>query len=111
MKTLSALITVALASTVALSLDFSSMAQEALKAATQTTQAVSTTTTTPKSSITNLSDKTVTSGLKEALKIGVDFGVKALSQKDGYLSNANVKIPLPGKLAKAETLIKKAWWR
>ena len=61
--------------------------------------------TTPISS--TLSDTTVTKGLKEALKLGVDYGVKELSKKDGYLNNKSVKIPLPDNLAKAETLIRK----
>lgn len=57
---------------------------------------------------TGLSDSTVTSGLKEALKVGVDYSIKELGKKDGYLNNSSVKIPLPENLAKAETLIRKA---
>jgi hypothetical protein len=59
--------------------------------------------TTPKSSA-NLSSDTITSGLKEALKSGVNYGVTELSKKGGYLNNSNVKIPLPENLAKAESL-------
>ena len=108
MKTLSIVTSIALASTVAFSFDFSGMANDALKAATQTDKpATSAPATTTKTSTSNLSNATVTSGLKEALKVGVDFGVKALSKKDGYFNNNDVKIPLPDKLAKAETLIRK----
>lgn len=59
--------------------------------------------TTAKSSA-NLSSDTITSGLKEALKSGVNYGVTELSKKGGYLNNSNVKIPLPENLAKAESL-------
>lgn len=55
-----------------------------------------------------LNNSTVTSGLKEALNIGVDFAVKELGKDSGYLNNSLVKIPLPENLAKAETLIRKA---
>ena len=107
MKTFSIATSIALVSTVAFSFDFSSMANDALNAATQTSKPTPTKPTTTKTSISSLSNATVTSGLKEALKVGVDFGVKSLSKKDGYLSNANVKIPLPDKLAKVESMIRK----
>jgi hypothetical protein len=107
MKTLSILTTVAFVSTVAFSFDFSGLANDVLKANTTTDKPTTATTATTKTSTSSLSDATVTSGLKEALKVGVDFGVKALSQKNGYLDNADVTIPLPDKLAKAETLIRK----
>lgn len=92
MKTLSIIAAIALSSNMALSFDFSSLANEVVNATAKTS---------------TLSDSTVTSGLKEALKAGVDFGVKELGKKDGYLSNANVKIPLPDKLAKTESMIRK----
>lgn len=56
----------------------------------------------------NLSDSTVSSGLKEALKVGVNYAVSTLGANNGYLNNSLVKIPLPGNLAKAESLIRKA---
>lgn len=99
MKIFSVLTSLTLASSIAFSFDISGFASDALKTATQTS--------TPTKTSSNLSDSTVSSGLKEALKVGVNFGVKALSQKDGYLNNADVKIPLPDKLAKAETLLRK----
>jgi len=56
----------------------------------------------------NLSDSTVTSGLKEALKVGVNYAVKELGSSNGYLNNSLVKIPLPDNLAKVETLLRSA---
>lgn len=57
---------------------------------------------------TNLSNSTVSSGLKEALKVGVNYAVKELGNSNGYLNNSLVKIPLPGNLAKVETLLRSA---
>lgn len=56
----------------------------------------------------NISDSTVSSGLKEALKTGVNFAVTQLGANNGYLNNSAVKIPLPDNLAKAETLLRSA---
>lgn len=105
MKSLSIIASAVLISTVAFSFDFSSMASDALNTVKTATTTVPTT---PKSSTSSLSDTTVTKGLKEALRIGIDYGVKELSKEGGYLNNPQVKIPLPDKLAKAETLIRKA---
>ncbi len=99
MKVFSVLTSLTLASSMAFSFDLSGFASDALQTATQPSPSTKTT--------SNLSDSTVSNGLKEALKIGVDFGVKTLSKKDGYLNNADVKIPLPDKLAQAESLIRK----
>ncbi|MAD41268.1 MAG: hypothetical protein CL623_02615 [Arcobacter sp.] len=57
---------------------------------------------------TSLTDSTVTSGLKEALKVGVNYAVKELGTSNGYLNNSLVKIPLPDNLAKVETLLRNA---
>ena len=54
-----------------------------------------------------LDNSTISSGLKEALKVGVDYAVKNLGEKDGYLKNLNVKIPLPENLQKTEATIRK----
>jgi len=112
MKTLSIVTSVALLSSLSFSFDFGALANDALKVATQpdasTSKNTSTATTSSSNTLSSLSNSTVTSGLKEALKMGVDFGVKELSKKDGYLNNAGVKIPLPDKLANAEKLIRKA---
>jgi len=56
----------------------------------------------------NLSNSTITSGLKEALRAGIDYGIKELGKDGGYINNPSVKIPLPENLKKAETLIRKA---
>ena len=56
----------------------------------------------------SLSTSTVTNGLKEALKTGVDYAVKNLGATNGYLDNNLVKIPLPENLAKVESIIRKA---
>lgn len=56
----------------------------------------------------NLSNSTISSGLKAALEIGVDYAVKSLGAKNGYFNNSLVKIPLPENLQKIESLIRKA---
>lgn len=56
----------------------------------------------------NLSNSTVSSGLKEALKVGVNYAVKELGSNNGYVNNSLVKIPLPDNLAKVETLLRSA---
>ncbi len=106
MKLFSILASTLLLCTTVFSFDFSSMANDALN--TVKTATTTTSSTTSKPSSTSLSDTTVTKGLKEALRIGVDYGVKELSKEGGYLNNPQVRIPLPDNLAKAETLIRKA---
>lgn len=44
-------------------------------------------------------------GAKEALVQGAEAAIAALAQPDGYLGNANVKIPLPPSLAKADQVL------
>ncbi|MCB1954156.1 MAG: DUF4197 domain-containing protein [Rhodocyclaceae bacterium] len=44
-------------------------------------------------------------GLKEALTQGAGKAVELLGQKNGYLANPKVKIPLPDALAKSESLL------
>lgn len=56
----------------------------------------------------SLSQDTVSKGLKEALKVGVNYATKTLGAQNGYLNNTDVKIPLPENLQKAETLIRSA---
>lgn len=55
-----------------------------------------------------LDNSTVSSGLKEALKIGVNYAVSTLGANNGYLNTPQAKIPLPNNLSSAETLIRKA---
>lgn len=49
----------------------------------------------------------VVSGLKEALSIGTENAVKTVSQKDGYLANQAIRIPIPDKLRKATDILEK----
>ncbi len=63
--------------------------------------------TTSTSTKIGVDNSTVTSGLKEALKVGVDYAVKNLGANNGYLNNSLVKIPLPENLQKAEGIIRK----
>ncbi len=73
---------------------------------TQQSSTTKPTTSTASSSTSNLGDTTVSNGLKEALKTGVNYAVTQLGSTNGYLNNTAVKIPLPDNLAKAETLIR-----
>ena len=51
--------------------------------------------------------KTTVSGLKEALSIGTENAVKAVSKTDGYFGNQMVKILLPDKLQKVADVVAK----
>lgn len=53
-----------------------------------------------------LSTSDISSGLKEALFKGVKFAVDNLGRENGFLGNARVKIPLPGKIAKMEKTLR-----
>lgn len=55
-----------------------------------------------------LGDSTVTKAVKEALTVGVDYAVTNLGAENGYLNNELVKIALPEKLQKVESLVRKA---
>lgn len=50
----------------------------------------------------NLSTSEITSGLKAALDKAAKTAVSSLGVKDGYLGNADVKIPLPSAMSKVE---------
>jgi hypothetical protein len=108
MKSISIIATLALSSSLAFGLDFGGILQQKLSEVVQTKKQElapsSSTASTAKAS--SLSNDTVTSGLKEALKNGVKYGVAELGKDGGYLNNPNVKIPLPENLAKTETLIR-----
>lgn len=58
------------------------------------------------SDLSSLTDKEVGKGLKEALVQGVGKAVGQLSVVDGFLGNAEVKIPLPPVLEKAEKVMR-----
>lgn len=66
-----------------------------LKSALTTTNNAATT-------ISSLSPDQVAGGLKEALSKGVSNAVASLGRKDGFLSNLDVKIPMPEKLQTVE---------
>ncbi len=53
-----------------------------------------------------LSTADISGGLKEALFKGVKFAVDNLGRENGFLGNARVKIPLPGKIAKVEKTLR-----
>jgi hypothetical protein len=48
----------------------------------------------------------VASGLKEALKIGVESAVNLAGRKDGYFGNPKIKIPMPDELRRVETAMR-----
>ena len=49
-----------------------------------------------------ISVKDASAGIKEALNKGAEYAVDSLGKENGFLGNAQVKIPLPESLAKAE---------
>jgi len=89
---------VAFISTTLFSFDFGSFAKEALANVSKSTNS--------SSKESSLSSDTITAGLKEALNVGAKYAVKELGKKDGYLNNADVKIPLPKNIKKAEDIIR-----
>jgi hypothetical protein len=59
-------------------------------------------------SLSDISNKDASSGLKEALAQGATQAIGSLGKADGFLGNPQVKIPLPGGLAKAESVLRMA---
>jgi hypothetical protein len=55
----------------------------------------------------SLRQETIVAGLKEALQIGSKNAVTATGQPDGYFGNAAIKILMPEKMKKAETILRK----
>lgn len=53
-----------------------------------------------------LSNEDMIGGLKQALEKGVGYAVDGLGKTDGFLDNDKVKIPMPDKLAKLESLLR-----
>ncbi|REC62194.1 DUF4197 domain-containing protein [Chryseobacterium pennae] len=77
--------------------------------ATATTTATTTTPTSTKTTPLNVGSLTstqISSGLKEALSIGVTDGVKKLALTDGFLKNEAVKILMPEKLRKVDATLR-----
>jgi len=56
-------------------------------------------------------DKTLISGLKEALSIGTENAVKNVSQVDGYFTNQIIKILMPEKIQKVADILKKVGYQ
>ena len=56
-------------------------------------------------SLSDLSNKDATSGVKAALAKGADVAVSKLGVENGFLNNEEVKITLPGPLEKAMPLL------
>jgi len=54
-----------------------------------------------------LSNDEVVAGLKQALEQGADYAVDYLGKEDGFLSNPQVKIPMPEKLEIVEKTLRK----
>ena len=59
-------------------------------------------------SLSDISNKDASSGLKEALTQGATQAIGSLGKADGFLGNPQMKIPLPGGLAKAESMLRMA---
>jgi hypothetical protein len=54
----------------------------------------------------SLSDADACAGLKKALDQGINLAVEKLGVTDGFLKNPQVRIDLPPKLAKAESMMR-----
>jgi hypothetical protein len=57
------------------------------------------------SAVSALSQDQVATALKEALGNGLQLAVSTLGHNDGFLTNLEVKIPLPQKLQSAEKML------
>jgi hypothetical protein len=55
-----------------------------------------------------LTDSKIIDGLKEALQIGTGNAVGTVSKVGGYYDNVKIKIPMPGQIQKAESLLRAA---
>lgn len=77
-----------------------------VKTNTPTTSTTTPSTNHSSANIGNLTSTQISSGLKEALSIGVTEGVKKLGVTDGFLKNEAVKILMPEKLRKIDTTLR-----
>lgn len=59
------------------------------------------------SSSATLEDTKAASGIREALRVGVDKAIELTSKKDGYFSNERIKILMPERLRMTEGLLRK----
>jgi len=55
----------------------------------------------------SLDNKTVISGLKQALEKASQYAVNSLGQENGFLNNKDVRIPMPDSLGKVEKTLRK----
>jgi hypothetical protein len=74
----------------------------------QLKSALATTNSAASSAVSALSSDQVAGGLKQALGMGVSNAVASLGRNDGFLTNLDVKIPLPEKLQKVESALRLA---
>lgn len=54
----------------------------------------------------NVTQSEITSGLKEALQVGITKGADIVSKPDGFFKNTQIKIPLPSEAAKVEKTLR-----
>lgn len=73
---------------------------------TATTTPIKTNTSSSNANLGNLTSTQISSGLKEALNIGVTDGIKKLAVTDGFFRNEAVKILMPEKLRKIDTTLR-----
>jgi len=59
-----------------------------------------------KSTLTTLAQDQVAAGLQEALGKGLQHAIAQLGREGGFLTNVNVRIPIPEKLQKVETALR-----
>lgn len=81
---------------------------DGLKSALTSTNSTGTNSLLSSAATGNLSQEQVVAGLKEALGKGVERAVTSLGQTNGFLTNMNVRIPMPAKLQKVETVLRAA---
>jgi len=67
-----------------------------------------TTTNNAAAAVSSLSQDQIAGGLKEALSKGVSNAIVSLGHNGGFLTNLNVKIPMPEKLQKVESALRLA---
>ena len=79
-----------------------------LKSTFTTTNSSTTNSLLPSATTAALSPEQVAGGLKEALGKGVESAVATLGCNNGFLTNLNVKIPMPEKLQKVESVLRAA---
>lgn len=84
------------------------LSQPKAQTPTTSTNTSTTTSSTTNSNVNlgNLTSSQISSGLKEALNIGVKEGVQKLGVTDGFLKNEAVKILMPEKLRKIDTTLR-----